>query len=88
MPTDPTGEASAAGPPAAEAAAAEAALDARRAELRAALTDVLHEQRAWLVDVLREALDEDAAEQARLATEARAVLDDPRVAFPPVRGRA
>ena len=45
-------------------------------------------QRSWLVDVLREALDEDAAEQTRLATEARALLDDPRVAFPPVRGRA
>ena len=84
MPTDPTGETNAAGAPAAAAAP-----DARaRAELKAALTDVLHEQRAWLVDVLREALDEDAAERTRLATEARAVLDDPRVAFPPVRGRA
>ena len=76
MPTDLTGPTQAAVP------------DAARAELKAALTEVLHEQRAWLVDVLREALDEDADERTRLATEARAVLDDPRVAFPPVRGRA
>ena len=59
-----------------------------RDDFKLALTEVLHEQRSWLVDVLREALDEDAAEQTRLATEARALLDDPRVAFPPVRGRA
>ena len=79
MPTpDPTGE----------TRADAATRSVSRDELRAALTDVLHEQRAWLVDVLREALDEDADERARLATEARALLDDPRVAFPPVRGRA
>lgn len=84
MPTDPTGETSAAVAPAAKAAPA--ALS--RADLKAALTEVLHEQRAWLVDVLRDALDEDADERTRLATEARAILDDPRVAFPPVRGRA
>ena len=59
-----------------------------RDELKYALAEVLLEHRGWLVEVLRDALDEDAAEQARLATEARAVLDDPRVAFPPVRGRA
>lgn len=59
-----------------------------RDELKTALAEVLHEHRGWLVDVLREALDADAAEQMRFATEARAVLDDPRVAFPPVRGRA
>lgn len=75
---DPTGETS----------AAPSTRSVSRDELKAALTDVLHDQRAWLVEVLREALDEDADERTRLATEARAVLDDPRVAFPPVRGRA
>ena len=71
-----------------DAVEAPARVTISRDDFKVALSEVLHEHRGWLVDVLREALDEEAAEQMRLATEARAVLDDPRVAFPPVRGRA
>lgn len=59
-----------------------------RADLHAALTDVLRDNRDWLREVVQEALESAAHDEARREAEYRASLVDPRRAFPAVEGRA
>ena len=59
-----------------------------RADLQAAVSEALRENRDWFRDLVRDALEDVAREEEAFQTDARAALADPRVAFPPVRGQA
>lgn len=59
-----------------------------RADLHAAIADVLRDNREWLRDVVQEALESAAHDEARREAEYRAALVDPRRAFPAGEGRA
>lgn len=59
-----------------------------RADLKAAVSEALRDNRDWLRDLVREAIEDIAREEAEFQADARAALADPRVALPPVRGQA
>lgn len=59
-----------------------------RADLKLAVAEALRDNRDWIREVVQEALEECAGDEARREAEFRAALADPRVAFPPSEGHA
>ena len=59
-----------------------------RAELKLVVAEALRDNRDWIRDVVQEALEECAGDEARREAEFRAALADPRIAFPPQEGIA
>ena len=59
-----------------------------RADVHAAVAEALRENRDWLREVVQEALESAAHDEARREAEYRAALVDPRRAFPAAEGRA
>ena len=58
------------------------------ADLKLAVAEALRDNRDWIREVVQEALEECAGDEARREAEFRAALADPRVAFPPSEGHA
>ncbi len=59
-----------------------------RADLQAAVTEALQENKDWFRELVRESIEDIVREEAEFQADARAALADPRVALPPVRGLA
>ncbi|HEX8386390.1 MAG TPA: hypothetical protein VF576_09410 [Rubricoccaceae bacterium] len=59
-----------------------------RADLKLVIAEALRDNRDWIREVVQEALEECAGDEARREAEFRAALADPRVAFPPSEGHA
>lgn len=59
-----------------------------RADLRRVVAEALRDNRDWIREVVQEALDEVALDDARREADFRAAVADPRVAFPPQEGIA
>lgn len=59
-----------------------------RADLKQAIAEALRDNREWIREVVQEALEECAGDEARREAEFRAALADPRMAFPPSEGHA
>ena len=53
-----------------------------RADLRRVVAEALRDNRDWIREVVQEALDEVALDEARREADFRAAIADPRVAFP------
>ena len=58
------------------------------ADLKRVVAEALRDNRDCIREVVQEALEECAADEARCEADFRAALADPRVAFPPVEGLA
>ncbi len=58
------------------------------AAVASAVTKALHAQREWMRDVVQEALESAAHDEAIREAEFRAALRDPRRGFPAHEGRA
>jgi len=58
------------------------------ADLKRVVAEALRDNREWIREVVQEALEECAGDEARREAEFRAALADPRVAFPPSEGHA
>ena len=58
------------------------------ADLKRAIAEALRDNRDWIREVVQEALEDCASDEARREAEFRAALSDPRVAFPPAEGHA
>jgi hypothetical protein len=59
-----------------------------RDDLRDVLTEVLRDNRDWLRELVQEALESAAHDEAMREAEYRDALVDPRRAFPVAEGRA
>lgn len=58
------------------------------ADLKRVVAEALRDNRDWIREVVQEALEECASDEARREADFRAAVADPRVAFPPVEGLA
>lgn len=62
--------------------------EARDLTIKSAIEEVLHENRDWLRNLVREALEDAAHAEMEREAEIRAHLADPRTAIPVVKGQA
>ena len=58
------------------------------ADLKRVVAEALRDNRDWIREVVQEALEDCAADEARRESDFRAALADPHVAFPPSEGHA